>query len=487
MTHTRGSSDFLTSFGAHLQKSLAAQPCHYDKVALSRSPAVVDVMGGIAEDSGSLVLTTTLAHTFFVAVWHTDADSVSFRFVTNDSNAPERQFAIPRQVFGSQETTPGDLVQQFQEADAQWAAPSGLAIHQAMIDAAIPNLPNGLSILIGTDFPVDADLGREVVQASATVDALCKLFQATADPFMRSRISAIAAFPLTGMLSQRTAMTAICGTGDGALLQLRFQPQPMCDKLELPAGVTITTARTKLGRPTSRQRLVETRICAEMGRRLISDLQRRDGLQVDSNGRRLGAITPAEYVDRYRDRLPPKMSGKLFSERFGDLRGLDEGVGDTNTYKVRSRAEHHIYENRRVHEFATSLVRAKRNNDVQSLIRAGELMYASHWSHSQRCGIGGVETDRLATHIRKHGPQAGLYGAKVTAGGAGGEVVVLMRDDETAHQALKAAIAAAEAESNEKIHTFHGSLPGSHFFQSEELGSFIPVADSASTPSTNTA
>jgi len=104
-------------------------------------------------------------------------------------------------------------------------------------------------------------------------------------------------------------------------------------------------------------------------------------------------------------------------------------------------------------------------------------MYASHWSHSQRCGIGGVEPDLLTSAIRKQAPSAGLYGAKVTAGGAGGEMVLLMRDTPQAKAALADAIAKAENAGSRKIHIWAGSLPGAEHFDAPALSDlFEPVS-----------
>jgi galactokinase len=92
-------------------------------------------------------------------------------------------------------------------------------------------------------------------------------------------------------------------------------------------------------------------------------------------------------------------------------------------------------------------------------------MYASHWSHSQRCGIGGVETDRLVNAIRGHGPAAGLFGAKVTAGGEGGELVLLMLNDEQAHAALEQVASQARTETRQPVRVYDGALPGAESFQ----------------------
>ena len=100
-------------------------------------------------------------------------------------------------------------------------------------------------------------------------------------------------------------------------------------------------------------------------------------------------------------------------------------------------------------------------------------MYASHWSYSQRCGIGGAEADRITQCVRRRGPADGLFGAKVTGGGAGGEVVVLMRNDEQARAALAEAIEEAGKVTNRSIEIHQGSLCGAEAFVAPDLSAII--------------
>jgi galactokinase len=57
---------------------------------------------------------------------------------------------------------------------------------------------------------------------------------------------------------------------------------------------------------------------------------------------------------------------------------------------------------------------------------AGRLMYGAHRSYSRNCGLGSPETDQLVALVRRAGPDSGLYGAKITGGGSGGTVAVLL-------------------------------------------------------------
>ena len=468
-------SDFngsVSRFIAHVEIVSRKCPGSGNTVGVARAPAIVDVMGGIGEDSGALVLTATLAPSYHVAAWRTGDDRVRVCFTSEESDGAPREIDLPlSEVAGADEAAAAILDRCRQ---APWAVTSLLTVHRALARGVLPGLDGGLCLVVHTDFPEAADLGRRSAQAAATIDAVCKLFGREPDRLSQGHVCADAIMQETGLYHLRRSMTALCARSERALLQLRFHPNVLCEQLEMPEDVIIQAVATRLTRPTTLQRLIETRTCSEMGHRMIMDLQRQDGVTIDPNSNRLSSVTPAEFVERFRDRMPSKITRDAFVGRFGAIRGLDgNDANPKGVYKIRSRAEHHIYENRRVHDFATSMVRARRSRGNAALVAAGELMYASHWSHSQRCGIGGVETDRLVTLIRGQGPDAGLFGAKVTAGGEGGELVVLMRGDERAHAALADAVSKAESASQRAVHVFGGSLPGAVSFQAPDLSGMV--------------
>jgi len=475
MNQRSDSGDMLSRFLGRVEDALRDRPPTGGSIGIARAPAVVDVMGGIGEDTGSLVLTATAARSFCVAAWSVAGDGVTVTFAAYDTDVAPAEVTVPRSMLATSEDAVGKILDHCRSNGTPHLAPALLTLHRALISGVIPPLDSGLHLLVHTDFPEAADLGRHHVHAAAVIDAMCRLFGLEVDRIERSRVCAEALEPMGCLYQLRKVVTALCGPADGSLLQLRFQENLLCEMLEMPPGIVVKTMATRLERPTTLHRLIETRTCAEMGHCMIRALQQQDGAAPEAAASRLSAITPAEYVERYRDRMPSKITRKAFIERFGTLRGLD-GDGAINPkgiYKIRSRAEHHIYENRRVHDFATNLVRARRNGTMKALVAAGELMYASHWSHSQRCGIGGVEPDRLVNFIRAHGPEAGLFGAKVTAGGEGGELVVLMRDDEQAEAALADAVAQAVAASQCEVHVFGGSLPGAESFEPPQLAGAV--------------
>jgi L-arabinokinase len=216
--------------------------------------------------------------------------------------------------------------------------------------------------------------------------------------------------------------------------------------------------------PLYRQRYADNRASSLLGRLLIERLLRASGAVGDPTGGYLANIAPSEYVRRFRNELPVKCRGRDFVAAYGQPDGLDVTIDPESVYKIRSRTEHHIYENDRTHRFMERLSRARRTGERDALVEAGELMYASHWSYGQRCGMGSIETDVLVNEIRQRGPARGLYGAKVTAGGCGGSIAVLMASQPAAMAALQDACAAYNSRTGRQGTILTGSSPGAAAF-----------------------
>jgi L-arabinokinase len=93
-------------------------------------------------------------------------------------------------------------------------------------------------------------------------------------------------------------------------------------------------------------------------------------------------------------------------------------------YRVRNCARYAIEENQRIQLFV-ELARGAAAQATEAAYRLmGDLMYQSHYSYTE-CGLGNEATDLLVELVREQGATAGLYGAKVTGGGAGGTVAIL--------------------------------------------------------------
>ena len=95
-------------------------------------------------------------------------------------------------------------------------------------------------------------------------------------------------------------------------------------------------------------------------------------------------------------------------------------------YPVRAAATFPVEESFRS-ALAVHLLRGLRAGDPHGALEAlGELMYQSHAGYSS-IGLGCPETDAMVDAVRERGPGRGFYGARVSGGGSGGTVVVLLK------------------------------------------------------------
>lgn len=123
---------------------------------------------------------------------------------------------------------------------------------------------------------------------------------------------------------------------------------------------------------------------------------------------------------------------------------------------MRAATQHPITESARIHEFRDilqSLPTSGGNEHAvpaDALCRLGDLMMESHASYS-RCGLGSPNTDLLVDlvqqHRAQHGPQATVFGARVTGGGCGGCVCIVARSGAAGMAAVEAIVAAFTAAS----------------------------------------
>ncbi len=230
--------------------------------------------------------------------------------------------------------------------------------------------------------------------------------------------------------------------------------------MRLPDGLTMIGLASGSRHADFVTKYRRVRTATFMGRHLIDRIVRHDGAGNLSWDGHLSRISVADYVERFRDRIPTRLKGSEFLERFGETGDPLTSVAAEDVYKIRSRTEHHVYEHSRSCRFVEGLSRFSRSGDRTILGEVGELMYASHWSYGQRCGLGSIQTDLLVNLIRRYGSSVGIHGARISGRGCGGVVGVLMDETDAAEQAIQQACQAYEEKTGKSPTILRGSLPG---------------------------
>lgn len=459
----------VDSFCSRLPGLLGTDRGHSDTVVVTRAPAVVDVMGGLCESAGGLVLQGALDVAFAAAASAREDGRIALCRMSPDGALQESHY--PTDVLNDaaaieRATHAGDG--DARNASSQHAVLSLLRALVALPDAA--PIRAGVTIIVQSDWPSDAQLDLNGAMLAAVIEAVAETYRLQLDPLAKATLCRTAMATVEGASTGvRGPLAALLGE-PGSLLLVRTQPHPSQNALELPERVTIVALDTQLGRPVPSDRHQETHLTALMGLRIIRDLIRADGRAMDVDASHLANVTPTEFVERFRNRIPTKLTGKQFQSKYGDLPEYANLVEPARSYKIRSRTEHVIYENRRVHEFATTIARSRRTRDAAALAHAGELMYGSHWSYSQRCGIGAIETDQIVGALRTAGHAHGFWGAKVTGYGNAGGVVVLMNDEPATHEMLATVLADVQTRTGRRIRIFRGAASGAVRAGARRLG-----------------
>ena len=163
-------------------------------------------------------------------------------------------------------------------------------------------------------------------------------------------------------------------------------------------------------------------ICDWEGLRVTQDAQSRIPRFTDPRWRGyLSEVTPSLFRSKYELRLPERMPGSEFLVAGQFHPDPFTTVRPEIQYRVRNCTRYAIEENQRIQLFVELARGADTRVSDDAYWLMGDLMYQSHYSYTE-CGLGNEATDLLVELVRQQGASAGLYGAKVTGGGAGGTV-----------------------------------------------------------------
>ncbi len=459
-------TEYVASVERFLQECLTCWPREQPRPrVVTRAPGRLDIMGGMADFSGTLALQMTIDRGVYVAAGPREDQRVHIESIGWSENGERPCLEWPLSAFyqpDGQFVTGQSLASQFEQCT--WARHVAGVCLALLETGEIPHLAGGVTLVIKSDIPAGRGLAASAALQVAVACALAGLFDVDLDAQQLARSCRAADVNVVGH-SPGLVDHLPCLLGEaGALLQIRCQPDDVLGTLSLPKDVILAAVDSGLRSPICCRRYSDNRIASLMGMALIERVLESVGREGGPAGGYLANIAPSEYVRRFRNDLPVKLRGKDFVNGFGEPDDLDAAIQPDQIYKVRSRTEHHIYENDRAHRFMERLSRVRRTGERDALVEAGDLMYASHWSYSQRCGMGSIETDVLVNAIRERGPVRGLYGARVTGRGCGGTLAVLMSAAPAARGALDEACDAYAAKTGRKPMVLVGSSPGAMAF-----------------------
>jgi L-arabinokinase len=426
-------------------------------IVLSRVPARLDIMGGIADYSGANVCEGVLGQGIAIALQPRTDRTLRIRTVQSGRRALPVETRIPLDYFEA-----GDLLGTYAQIRelcranplSAWAAYIGGSIFTLLKEESI-RLPFGFSLLLFSNVPMNVGVGSSAATEVAVLNCL--------QSYLGLKISASRLAQL-GQLAENQVVGAPCGIMDqiavasgrqGKLTHILCRPGSVEGEVHIPKGTAFVGINSMVKHSVGGSAYGDVRIGAFMGKRIINTV--RAGLgQGPLNY--LTEVKPAEFESDYREKLPETILGSEFIEQYKTHDDPVTIVQPDAAYRVAGPAAHPIYENDRVQKFMAALNEANAG-DEKALITAGEQMYAAHESYKTNCQLSVEEVDFLVDSVRKRGPERGLYGAKITGGGSGGAVAIFGKKE-----ALAVEVPAIAHEYQRRIGAypdiFEGTSPG---------------------------
>ncbi|MEP7075709.1 MAG: galactokinase family protein [Acidobacteriota bacterium] len=437
---------------------------------VARAPGRLDVMGGIADYSGSLVIPMPIAESTIAAV-QTDPERM-IRILSFEPGS-ELSFEMPLSDLESNgdPLEYRDFRERFRKSESDgWAAYVVGVLSVLSRDKGIP-FESGVRILITSTIPVGKGVSSSAALEVAVMQAVCSAFRVEISPLERALLCQKAENLIVGSpCGVMDQIASTCGEAN-KLLRLLCQPAEILGSIGIPDSIRFWGIDSGVRHAISGSDYGAVRIGAFMGYRIIAELADLasepvgEGLvkiKDDQWNGYLCNITVAEYEEQFLPFIPKQMTGYDFIMKYNGTTDPVTNILPDSTYPVKVPTEHAIYENARVNRFSQLIEGPCGERELEEL---GGLMYQSHEGYAA-CGLTEERTERLV-ELGRENRENGIYGARITGGGSGGTVLFLA-SSESGETVRKIAQGFGE-ETGSTPYIFEGSSPGCTWSGSWEL------------------
>ena len=394
------------------------------------APGRLDFLGGVADYSGSWVLEAPIPQQTRVSIRGHDR----WEFCSHQQGNFCLETRLWRELCSLPRESAPAIRQAFLSAGVpNWVRyPLGcfLALVQDQMVAELGDL--AFAIEINSEVPLGMGVSSSAAIEVATLRALTELLDLKWSKVELARTAQRVENELVGApCGLMDQLTASCGK-PRYLLPILCRPDEVRDPVKLPEDINIVGWPSGVKHEVGASPYVVARAAAFMGKKIVeANLNRRLPY--------LSEVSVSEFR-KVSTSIPERMSAGDFLARFGDhddpLTALPGRDGQSSeslcvSYPVRGAARFPIEESNRVRLALILLDNLARTAGTQRwdcVELIGELLLQSHQGYTDM-GLGCQETDAMVEAVMELGPKKGIFGARVSGGGRGGTVVVLMRPE----------------------------------------------------------
>jgi galactokinase len=354
-------------------------------VTRGTAPGRLDLLGGVADYAGALVLEVPTMATTRVTAHAADA------FEVGDVRLTCREL-------GALAELPLESAREVLDTLPRWSrymiGVALLLVHRGIID------PPAVHVSVESDVPIAQGVASSAALEVATARALVpdgRLGPVEMALLCQEVENRILGVPC-GIMDQAASSA---GTA-GAVLPILCRPVQVGAHVGLPDGVEVVGWPSGATHDVGGAPYRRARTASFMGRRIAEA----------ASGRRVRWTS--ELAADAVARLPDEVLGSEFQDRFGRVDDPLSTVEPDVTYPVRAATRFGVEEHLRTRAALVSLRRG-------AAPELGPLLLASHHAYDAM-GLGHPATDRITTEATR---RTGVYGARISGGGCGGTVVVL--------------------------------------------------------------
>ena len=398
------------------------------RVIITRAPARLDVMGGIAAHSGASVFGLTLERSAVVGCQGRQdgrLSALSFDTVVHGYQST-LQISID-DFYTNGNLKSYEVVQSLfaQNPRAIWAGYVLGGFFALLKEGMIDRLPHGVAVVVKSNIPVEAGIGSSAATCVAALTAINYLYELNLNALDIARIGRIVENRIVGVPCETMDAITIAAGQKDTPLSIRRQPDQSLETVPLPMNTKLIGIHSRAQRTPTSSAYTDARAGTFMGLTILQQTLDLEELRDNC----LCRLSVKDFRQKCWKILPARMKGADFLDRYGGTVDALTEVEPQKVYGVRSRVEHSIYEHARVQRLIEHFKKASVNPQHlhHHLMEAGKLMYASDWSNRFRAGLGLPEVEQIVRSIRKVGVHGGLYGAKITSSGS--TVAVLCHGD----------------------------------------------------------
>ena len=288
-------------------------------VIVTRAPARLDIMGGIADYSGSNVFEMTLNRAAVVACQSREDNNL--RALTIQQVGVLRPYF---QITLDDFYTDGSLKSYSEisslfndDPKTSWSGYILGCFYTLLKENKVQDFPHGAAIVIKSDIPMGAGIASSAAIEVATLCAINQLYDLKLDGIEIAKLAQIVENKIVGApCGIMDQLTSAVGT-QGKILSILCQPDKILESIEIPHQVSFIGIHTKVPRSTKSSAYIDTRTAAFMGLRILKDELNWDKLEDNY----LCHITVQEFQEHCLPLLPNEMKGSDFLEKYnGDRR-----------------------------------------------------------------------------------------------------------------------------------------------------------------------